>query len=287
MRRLRGVEMGRHMASANRQTRFRHVWDFPGFAGFTVGFFAFLYVPILVLVAYSFNGSKFAMVWSEFSWRWYLKLMENDDIHSAAINSLIVAFAAAPAATIIATLAALVMVRGGDFRSRALTSGLISLPLMVPEIVTAVATLIFFALLKINFGLINIILAHTVFCIPFAFMPIRAALEAMDAGLEVAAQDLYADRWQAFRHVTLPLLTPGIISGFMLAFVISIDDFIITLMVAGAGSTTLPVYIYSMIRTGVTPEVNAVSTLLLAVSIVLVSGYWLLSSANRKGGAIG
>jgi spermidine/putrescine transport system permease protein len=213
--------------------------------------------------------------------------MENDDIHSAAINSLIVAFAAAPAATIIATLAALVMVRGGDFKSRALTSGLISLPLMVPEIVTAVATLIFFALLKINFGLINIILAHTVFCIPFAFMPIRAALEAMDAGLEVAAQDLYADRWQAFRHVTLPLLTPGIISGFMLAFVISIDDFIITLMVAGAGSTTLPVYIYSMIRTGVTPEVNAVSTLLLAVSIVLVSGYWLLSSANRKGGAIG
>ena len=128
--------------------------------------------------------------------------MENDDIHSAAINSLIVAFAAAPAATIIATLAALVMVRGGDFKSRALTSGLISLPLMVPEIVTAVATLIFFALLKINFGLINIILAHTVFCIPFAFMPIRAALEAMDAGLEVAAQDLYADRWQAFRHVT-------------------------------------------------------------------------------------
>jgi spermidine/putrescine transport system permease protein len=227
------------------------------------------------------------MVWSEFSWRWYLKLLENDDIHSAAINSIIVAFAAAPVATIIATLAALVMVRGGDFTSRAFTSGLISLPLMVPEIVTAVATLIFFALLKINFGLINIILAHTVFCIPFAFMPIRAALEAMDPGLEVAAQDLYADRWQAFRHVTLPLLTPGIISGFMLAFVISIDDFIITLMVAGAGSTTLPVYIYSMIRTGVTPEVNAVSTLLLAVSIVLVSGYWLLSSANRKGGAIG
>lgn len=277
----------RHVISANRQTRFRHVWDFPGFAAFTIGFFAFLYVPIMVLVAYSFNGSKFAMVWSEFSWRWYLKLLENDDIHSAAINSIIVAFAAAPVATIIATLAALVMVRGGDFTSRAFTSGLISLPLMVPEIVTAVATLIFFALLKINFGLINIILAHTVFCIPFAFMPIRAALEAMDPGLEVAAQDLYSDRWQAFRHVTLPLLTPGIISGFMLAFVISIDDFIITLMVAGAGSTTLPVYIYSMIRTGVTPEVNAVSTLLLAVSIVLVSGYWLLSSANRKGGAIG
>jgi spermidine/putrescine transport system permease protein len=268
-------------------SRFRPVWDFPGFSGLTIGFFAFLYVPILVLVAYSFNGSKFAMVWSEFSWRWYIKLLENDDIHSAAVNSLIVAFTAAPIATIMATLAALVMVRGGEFRGRDFTAGLITLPLMVPEIVTAVATLIFFALLNINLGLINVILAHTVFCIPFAYMPIKAALEAMDPGLEVAAQDLYADYWQAFYHVTLPLLTPGIISGFMLAFVISIDDFIITLMVAGAGSTTLPVYIYSMIRTGVTPEVNAVSTLLLAVSIVLVSVYWLLSSANRKGGAMG
>jgi len=226
------------------------------------------------------------MVWSEFSWRWYIKLWGNDDIHRAALNSIIVAFVAAPCATFIATLAALVMVRGGEFRSKAFTAGLISLPLMVPEIVTAVATLIFFALLKVNWGLINIILAHTVFCIPFAFMPIRAALEAMDPGLELAARDLYADRWQAFRFVTLPLLTPGIISGFMLAFVISIDDFIITLMVAGAGSTTLPVYIYSMIRTGITPEVNAVSTLLLSVSVILVSGYWLLSSANRKGGAI-
>ena len=275
------------MASPHRKSKFRPIWDFPGFGVLSVGFFAFLYVPILVLVAYSFNGSKFAMVWSEFSWRWYLKLLENDDIHSAAINSLIVAFFAAPAATIMATLAALVMVRGGPFRSRAFTAGLITLPLMVPEIVTAVATLIFFALLNINLGLINIILAHTVFCIPFAYMPIRAALEAMDPGLEVAAQDLYAGRWDAFRYVTLPLLTPGIMSGFMLAFVIAIDDFIITLMVAGAGSTTLPVYIYSMIRTGVTPEVNAVSTLLLAVSIILVSVYWLLSSANRRGEAIG
>lgn len=269
------------------KSTFRPVWSFPGFGALTIGFFAFLYVPIIVLVAYSFNGSKFAMVWSEFSWRWYLKLLENDDIHRAALNSVIVACVAAPLATLMATLAALVIVRGGEFKGKALSAGLISLPLMVPEIVTAVATLIFFAMLKVNLGLVNVILAHTVFCIPFAFMPIRAALEAMDPGLELAARDLYADSWQAFRYVTLPLWTPGILSGFMLAFVISIDDFIITLMVAGAGSTTLPVYIYSMIRTGVTPEVNAVSTVLLAVSVILVSGYWLLSSANRKGGAVG
>jgi spermidine/putrescine transport system permease protein len=150
---------------------------------------------------------------------------------------------------------------------------------MVPEIVTAVATLIFFATLGINLGLINVIIAHTVFCIPFAYMPIKAALEAMDPNLELAARDLYSDKNSAFRYITLPLLTPGILSGFMLAFVISVDDFIITLMVAGGGSTTLPVYIYSMVKMGVTPEVNAVSSLLLAFSIIFVTGYWFL---NKK-----
>tara|TARA_X000001036_G_C20310456_1_gene656226 strand:- start:239 stop:697 length:459 start_codon:yes stop_codon:yes gene_type:complete len=150
---------------------------------------------------------------------------------------------------------------------------------MVPEIVTAVATLIFFATLGINLGLINVIIAHTVFCIPFAYMPIKAALETMDPNLEIASRDLYSDRVAAFRYITLPLLMPGILSGFMLAFVISIDDFIITLMVAGGGSTTLPVYIYSMVKMGVTPEVNAISSLLLAFSIFIVSVYWIL---NRK-----
>ena len=151
---------------------------------------------------------------------------------------------------------------------------------MVPEIVSAVATLIFFAFIGINLGLINVMIAHTVFCIPFAYMPIKASLEAMDPTLEVAARDLYSDRNSTFRYITLPLLMPGILSGFMLAFVISIDDFIITLMVAGGGSTTLPVYIYSMITMGVTPEVNAISTLMLAFSIILVTGYWVFSKKS-------
>jgi len=137
----------------------------------------------------------------------------------------------------------------------------------------------FFASLGINLGLINVIIAHTVFCIPFAYMPIKAALEAMDPNLELAGRDLYSNKTSAFRTITLPLLTPGILSGFMLAFVISIDDFIITLMVAGGGATTLPVYIYSMVKMGVSPEVNAVSSLMLAFSILIVTFYWLF---NKK-----
>ena len=263
-----------------KRKKFSRVWDFPGFLTWTFIFFGFLYIPIVILVIYSFNSSKFAMIWTGFSFRWYEKLLTNDDMQQAALNSLYVAFVAAPCATAIATITALVIVRGGSFKSREFSNGLVTLPLMVPEIVTAVATLIFFAFIGINLGLINVMIAHTVFCIPFAYMPIKASLEAMDPTLEVAARDLYSDRKSTFRYITLPLLMPGIISGFMLAFVISIDDFIITLMVAGGGSTTLPVYIYSMIKMGVTPEVNAISTLLLSFSIILVSGYWIFSKKH-------
>ena len=262
-----------------KKKKFRYVWHYPGFGGWTAIFFGFLYVPIFVLVCYSFNSSKFAMIWTGFSLKWYEKVFSNDDILQATFNSLIVASASAPIATAIATISAIVIVRGGNFKSKEFSSGLITLPLMVPEIVTAVATLIFFATLGINLGLINVIIAHTVFCIPFAYMPIKAALETMDPNLEIASRDLYSDRVAAFRYITLPLLMPGILSGFMLAFVISIDDFIITLMVAGGGSTTLPVYIYSMVKMGVTPEVNAISSLLLAFSIFIISVYWIL---NRK-----
>ena len=159
------------MYHKDKKIKFRHVWNFPGFGGWTAIFFGFLYIPIFVLVCYSFNSSKFAMIWTGFSFRWYAKLFSNDDIQTAALNSLIVAFSAAPLATIIATFSALAIVRGGEFRSKELSNGLITLPLMVPEIVTAVATLIFFASLGINFGLINVIIAHTVFCIPLPLCP--------------------------------------------------------------------------------------------------------------------
>jgi spermidine/putrescine transport system permease protein len=248
--------------------------EVPGLRTLAFGFMVFLYLPIVVLVLYSFNAGNIVMVWTGFSTDWYGKAFANADIRKAAINSLVVATSATAIATTCATLAALALARGGSFRGKGATVGIITLPLMVPEIVTAVAMLVFFSNLGINFGLGNVILAHVTFCIPFAFMPIRARLDGMDTTLEQASRDLYASDWETFRLVTLPQLMPGVLAGAMLAFVISMDDFIITLMVAGAGDTTLPVYIYSMIRQGITPEINAVSSILLLFSIVLVTAYW-------------
>ncbi|MGF1608061.1 MAG: ABC transporter permease [Kiloniellales bacterium] len=248
----------------------------PGFGAFTWLFFCYLYAPIVILVIFSFNESRSATIWSGFSLDWYFKAFANDDIQRAALNSLTIAAAATAMATVVAVLAALVLARGGQFRGQTAAYGILMLPLMVPEIVTAVATLSFFAAIGLALGLGNVIIAHTVFCIPFAFLPIRARLQDIDETLEQAAQDLYANEWQTFRRITLPMLMPGIVSGAMLAFIISIDDFIITLMVAQAGSTTLPLYIYGMVRIGITPEVNAVSTVMLAISVLFVSLSYLI-----------
>jgi spermidine/putrescine transport system permease protein len=257
------------------------VGHYPGLGAWTIFFFVFLYLPIVVLIFYSFNSNRMVMNWGGFGLDWYLKAFRNDDIQHAVWNSLIVATVATVFATAIATIGALVLARGGNFRGKTLSLGLITLPLMVPEIVTAVAVLIFFSAIGMNWGLGNVIIAHVTFCIPFAFMPIRARLEGMDTSLEQAARDLYASEWETFRFVTVPLLMPGIVAGAMLSFVISMDDFIITLMVGGAGSTTLPVYIYSMIRRGLTPEINAVSTVLLLVSIAIVTAYWIVSKKSQ------
>lgn len=257
------------------------VAHFPGLGIFVVLFYAFLYVPILVLIAYSFNSGTRSMVWKGFGINSYIKLFNNDAILAAALNSLVVATVAATLATAIATAAALALARGGSFKGKTASLGLITLPLIVPEIVTAVATLMFFASIGMSFGLGNLLIAHTVFCIPFAFMPIRARLEGMDTSVEEAACDLYSTEWQTFRYITLPLLTPGIIAGATLAFVISLDDFIISLMVSTAGTTTLPVYIYGMIRQGITPEVNAVSSVLFAISLALVTVYWFASKPEK------
>ncbi len=253
------------------------VGRYHGLGTWTVLCFAFLYLPIGILIVYSFNASSLAMTWTGFSLDWYAKVLRNDSIQFAAVNSLVIATISTLFATVIATAAALALVRGGRFAGQTASIGLVTLPLVVPEIVTAVAVLIFFAHLELNLGIGNVIIAHTTFCIPFAFMPIRARLVGMDTSLEQAARDLYSSEWQTFRYVTAPLLMPGILSGAMLSFVISLDDFIITLMVAPAGATTLPVYIYSMIRQGITPEVNAISSVFFAASVLLVSIYWLLS----------
>lgn len=266
------------MASTTAQTpvvkksspRLFKVGNFPGFGVWSIIAFIYLYAPLIALVVFSFNANRTVTIWSGFSLEWYRKAFANDQIQTAVWNSVIVGVIATAASTIIATLAALVMVRGKSFRTKGLVTSTLMLPLIIPEIVTAIATLIFFAAIGLKLGLGNIIIAHIVFCIPFAYLPIQARLQSMDATLEQAARDLYATPWQTFRRITLPLLMPGIISGALLAFVTSFDDFIITLMVAPAGATTLPIYIYGMVRLGITPEVNAVSTVILAVSIVIV-----------------
>lgn len=245
-------------------------------------FYAFLYFPIIVLIAYSFNAGKRAMVWQGLSLDWYYKVLSNGAILDAAKNSLMVGVIATVLATTVATMGALALARGGNFRGKSISIGIMTLPLIVPEIVTAVATLMFFSSIGLNLGIGNLVIAHTVFCIPFAFMPIRARLEGMNTDMEQAACDLYATEWQAFRFITLPMLMPGIVAGATLSFVISLDDFIISLMVSTAGTTTLPVYIYSMIRQGISPEVNAISTILFAISLVLVTVYWFASNPRNQ-----
>lgn len=267
-----------------KRRRFVDLRKLPGFSETAWICVLFLYAPILVLIAFSFNDNRSVVHWTEFSFRWYEEAFANDGIRNATIVSLQVAAVATFFATIFATMAALATTRTAPYKGMMAAYAIINQPLMIPEIVTAIATLSFFALIKQATGVTGIgylMVAHTVFCIPFAYMPIRARLEDMNLTLEQAATDLYAPPWQVFRRVTLPLMTPGIMAGAMLAFVVSLDDVIITLMVAGPGETTLPIYIWGQIRRGVTPEINAVSTLLLVLSLVFVTLFFFLGRKRK------
>lgn len=256
---------------------------FPGTRLATWVFFLYLYLPIAILIALSFNANRSATIWTGFTTDWYFQVLNNADILSAAKNSLIVAVWATVIATTAATFAALGMARR-RFKGQTAVAGALAMPLVVPEIVTAVATLLFFILVGIDLGLVTVIIAHTVFCVPFAYLPIRARIEGMDPRLGEAAADLYADEMRTFLRITLPLLWPGILAGAMLAFIISLDDFVITYFIAGAGATTLPVYIFGAIRIGISPEVNAISSLMLIVSVLFVSLSTLLTRwAGRRG----
>ncbi|WP_321333040.1 ABC transporter permease [Breoghania sp.] len=256
------------------------VRDMPGFA--TIAFFSFaaLYAPIFVLVIFSFNAGSSIALWEGLSWHWYAAAWQNDVVQEATIRSVVIATLASAIATTVATLAALGTTHSGDFRGRTVIYMLINQPLMVPEIVTAVALLIFFSMIRIATGysgLAYLVIAHAAFCVPFAYLPIRARLEGMDTTLEVAAADLYATPWRTFRRVTLPLMAPGIVAGAMLAFVISLDDVIITEFVKTAGQDTLPTYMLGQLRRSITPEVNAISTVLLAITVLLLTLFFILT----------
>ncbi|MDF1601637.1 ABC transporter permease [Mesorhizobium sp. YIM 152430] len=253
----------------------------PGFATVAMITFVFLYLPIVTLVVYSFNEAASMARWEGFSLRWYEAALNNRQVQDVSIRSLVIAAWAATLATILATMAALATTRNERrFPGQTMVYALINQPLMVPEIVTGVALLIFFAMIKVSTGyqgLGYLVAAHTAFCIPFAYLPIRARLETMDLTLERAAADLYATPFQSFRHVTLPLLVPGIIAGFMLAFVTSLDTVVITEFIKSAGQDTLPTYMLGQMRRVITPEMNAISTLFLLLSLIAVTVFFLLS----------
>ena len=258
---------------------------YPGFLPMTLACLAILYAPLIVVMVYSFNGSTSITTWGGFSWRWYADVFTGPEaprFKAAAWNSLTIALIAATTATAIATAAALAMVRGGRFRGKQATFALINLPLMVPEIVTAVATLIFFATIGLTTGYLTIVIAHITFCIPFAYLPISARMQGIEAHYEQAARDLYASRWQAFRLILLPLMATGIISGYLLAFIISLDDFIITNFVKGAGMETLPTAIFGSVKQGIKPNIMAISTMMLALSALIVTLSYLINRSGQK-----
>lgn len=243
---------------------------FFGIGTITALFYAYLYLPIIVLVLFSFNGGTSATIWQGFSTQWFQVAFENQELRNAAINSFIIALSSSVLATTAATALALAVARHAARRSASVVQSLVMLPLVIPEIVVGVAVLGFFSRVELSLGRGNLIIAHTMFCIPFAFLPIRARLQSMEFSLQQAAMDLYANEWQTLKRVTLPFLMPGILAGGMLAFVTSMDNFIISMLVAQAGSTTLPIYIYALMRMGARPDVNAASTIILGISILLV-----------------
>jgi spermidine/putrescine transport system permease protein len=228
--------------------------------------YAFLYVPLIVVVVYSFNNSRLNAEWVGFTLDWYDKLFHNQDMLLAAGNSLVIALVASAASTVLGTAAGMAMYR---YPSRAL-SALVLAPIAIPEILMGVSLLIFFVLLNFTLGLVSVALAHIAFCIGFVAIVVRSRLAGTDETLVEAARDCGASPWNTFRYITLPLIMPGVIAGALMAFTLSIDDFVITFFTAGAGTVTLPLQIYSMIKIAVTPEVNAVSSLLMLLTLALI-----------------
>lgn len=250
-------------------------------AWWTLATFVFLYAPIVVLGAYSFNSARRASgAWAGFSVRWYAALLHDGPIHDALANSLFIAATATFISTLIGTAAALAL---APPRRAAATRGLIYLPIVAPEIVMGAAFVVFFGLSHWPLGLASTLAAHVVFTVSYVALVVRARLSGMDRALSEAAYDLGASPMGAFFRVTLPLIFPGVAAAALLAFTVSMDDYVVTSFVAGPGATTLPLRIYSMLKTEVTPEVNAVSTLLLGFTIVMAAASQLLLQRGNMG----
>lgn len=247
--------------------------------GAALAAYVFLYAPLVIVVVYSFNDSRLNAQWVGFTLDWYYKLFRNERMLEAAWNSLVIGVVASVVSTVLGTMAGYALHR---FKTRVLPI-LVLAPIAIPEILMGVSLLIFFVMLNLTLGLISIILAHVAFCIGFVAIVVRARLAGMDESLTEAARDLGATPWQAFRLVTLPLIMPGVVAGALMAFTLSIDDFVITFFTAGVGSSTLPLQIYTMVKISVTPEVNAVSTLIMLLTLALIMIASKLSPGALRG----
>ncbi len=239
--------------------------------------FAFLYLPILILVIFSFNESRLVTVWGGFSTKWYGEVLNNDAFIDAAWVTLRVALVSATIATVLGTIAAFVLVRLGSFTGRTLFAGMTYAPLVMPEVITGLSLLLLFISLDIGRGITTIVLAHTTFAMCFASVVISARLVSFDRSLEEAARDLGCSPLTAFLYVTLPVIAPSIVAAWLLCFTLSLDDLVIANFTSGPGATTLPMKIYSQVRLGVTPEINALSSMLVGVVTVGVVSASLIS----------
>lgn len=241
---------------------------------------ALLYLPIVLVILYSFNESKISSVWAGFSLKWYETLFRDKAMFQALGNSLILAVSASCAAAVIGTLGAVGFTKI-QLRTKSAVEYVSMLPIMIPEIILGMVFMTFFALLGLPFGMTTLILAHTAFCVPYVYMLVKARLVGMDKSLAEAARDLGAGEARTFFDITLPLLAPAIVSGMLLSFAMSLDDVIISVFVTGVNVNTLPIKVYTQLKTGVTPEINALCTLMLAATIILVVLSTLLGRIGR------
>lgn len=242
--------------------------------------FVFLYLPMVILIIYSFNESKLVTVWAGFSTKWYGELLQNEAFLDAAWVTVKVAVLSSTFATVLGTMAALVLVRSGRFLGRTLFSGMIYAPLVMPEVITGLSLLLLFIGIGLDRGILTIVLAHTTFSMCYVSVVVSSRLMTFDRSLEEAALDLGCSNFDAFRLVTLPIIAPAVISGWLLAFTLSLDDLVIASFTAGPSATTLPIKIFSAVRLGVSPEINALSTIMIGIVTIGVIAASLVTKHN-------
>src|SRR5574344_2930404 len=254
-------------------------WRSSVLLAYSLAVLAFLYLPLIILALYSFNDSRINAVWTGFTLKWYQALFQNTRVLEALTNTLIIGFFSTIISTALGTTAAIALHRY-RYKFKAVINGLVYLPILIPEIVMGLSLLVLFSQAHLPLGKPTLILAHITFCVSFVVITVGARMEGMRNDLEQAASDLYATPWQTFRYITLPLIMPGIIAGALIAFTLSIDDFVISFFVAGPNSTTLPLYIYAMVKRGISPEINALSTCLMCATVSLVVISQILQPSN-------